>query len=134
MTNFHLNFTYNLFLLFNYDLDEVFHRRKFRQRREREERKREKHINEINDRQMGKILSRSANIDIKSTSHFPACFDGNSDDMPVLTKQSGPSADNATARSTSPGPRKKTGGGKTGPSFANVSNLNSYFPSQNLQI
>lgn len=42
-----------------------------RQRREREEKKRERVINEINDRQMGKMLSTSANIDICSSAQFP---------------------------------------------------------------
>lgn len=50
----------------------MLHRKKLRQRRDRDERKREKQINEINDRQMGKIISQTANIDIESTSHFPA--------------------------------------------------------------
>ena len=51
--------------------DELLHRRKIRNRRDRDERKRERQINEINDRQMGKVMSRSANIHIESTSHFP---------------------------------------------------------------
>lgn len=52
-------------------LDDLLHRRKMRQRREREEKKREKAINEINDRQMGRVLSASANIDICSSAQFP---------------------------------------------------------------
>lgn len=63
--------------------DELYFRRKKRQIREREEKKREKAINEINDRQMGKMLkSASANIDICSNAQFPEC--GILDDMPAL--------------------------------------------------
>lgn len=51
--------------------DELTNRQKMRQRREKEERKREKHINEVNDRQIGKIRERSANIDVMSVQHFP---------------------------------------------------------------
>jgi hypothetical protein len=65
-----------------------------RQKREREEKKRERVINEINDRQMGKILkSASANIDIGSAEQFPEC--GNFNDMPAL-------ASSASERSISP--------------------------------
>ncbi|KAL5290264.1 RNF10 family protein [Megaselia abdita] len=53
--------------------DEIMLREKNRQRRAREEKKREKHINEINDRQMGKLIARSANIDINSDLQFPIC-------------------------------------------------------------
>lgn len=42
-----------------------------RQRRAKEERKRERHIDEVNDRQIGKIRERSSNIDVMSTQHFP---------------------------------------------------------------
>ncbi|KAL7041938.1 hypothetical protein ACKWTF_000965 [Chironomus riparius] len=64
--------------------DELFIRRKKRQFREKQEKKREKVINEINDRQMGKMLkSASANIDICSTAQFPEC--GILNDMPALT-------------------------------------------------
>lgn len=52
-------------------LDDILARKKTRMRRAREEMRREKEINEINDRQMGKLIARSANIDIKSTSQFP---------------------------------------------------------------
>ncbi|KAG5676281.1 hypothetical protein PVAND_006129 [Polypedilum vanderplanki] len=56
--------------------DDLLNRRKKRQRREREEKKREKVINEINDRQMGKMLSASAaNIDICSSSQFPEYYE-----------------------------------------------------------
>lgn len=47
------------------------HRKKERQRREREERKREQHINEINDRQMGKLIASAANLNLSSTHEFP---------------------------------------------------------------
>jgi hypothetical protein len=64
--------------------DELFIRRKKRQFREKQEKKREKVINEINDRQMGKMLKiASANIDICSTAQFPEC--GILNDMPALT-------------------------------------------------
>jgi hypothetical protein len=48
-----------------------------RQRREREEKKRERAINEINDRQMGKMLSATANIDICSAAEFPEYYEFN---------------------------------------------------------
>lgn len=51
--------------------DELASRKKMRQHRAREERIREKHIFEVNERQLGKVLASSANIDIGSTSHFP---------------------------------------------------------------
>lgn len=51
---------------------EIGQRHKMRLRRAKEERQREKYINEVNDRQLGKILSRSANIDVTSTNHFPS--------------------------------------------------------------
>lgn len=47
-------------------------RQKTRQRRAREERKREKYINEINDRQIGKIMAKTANIDVTSDRQFPS--------------------------------------------------------------
>jgi len=77
-----------------YDIfkDDLLQRRKFRQRREREENKREKAIDEINDRQMGKMMKSSANIDLGSTSQFP---EYDSHDMPAL-------ASNVSDRSTSP--------------------------------
>ncbi|XP_034483514.1 RING finger protein 10 [Drosophila innubila] len=53
--------------------DDLLHRKKERQRREREERKREKHINEINDRQMGKLIASAANLNLSSTHEFPTC-------------------------------------------------------------
>lgn len=46
-------------------------RQKMRQRRAKEEQKREKKIDEVNERQIGKIMSRSANIDMTSNRHFP---------------------------------------------------------------
>lgn len=89
--------------------DELFIRRKKRQFREKQEKKREKVINEINDRQMGKMLkSASANIDICSTAQFPEC--GILNDMPALTsnvnEQQMPSSSS-----------------KSLPSFANVINF-----------
>ncbi|XP_070504081.1 E3 ubiquitin-protein ligase RNF10 [Chironomus tepperi] len=84
--------------------DELFIRRKKRQFREKQENKREKVINEINDRQMGKMLkSASANIDICSTAQFPEC--GILDDMPAL-----PSNEQQMPSSSS----------KSLPSFANM--------------
>jgi hypothetical protein len=81
------------------------HRRKIRQRREREEKKHEKSINEINDRQMGKLIKSvaSMNVNIDSMQQFPGC---GVDEMPPL-----PSA--SPTLSSSPA---------AGPSFANVSN------------
>jgi hypothetical protein len=99
-------------------LDEIRHRAKNRQRREREERKREREIDKINDRQMGKMMSRSANIDIGSISHFPACgdFQGYLNEMPALdTKTSVSSSDGASVLSASPGASQSHG-----PSFARV--------------
>lgn len=60
-----------IFTFYFFITDELLHRQKQRQRRAREERQREKHINEVNDRQIGKIISRSANIDVTSNRHFP---------------------------------------------------------------
>lgn len=71
--------------------------------REREEKKRERAINEINDRQMGKLLKSSANIDICSTKQFPDY--SNMNEMPALTSNANES------QSSSP---------KGLPSFANV--------------
>jgi len=53
--------------------DEVMKRQKMRQRRARDENRREVKINEVNERQIGKILSRSANIDVHSDRQFPSC-------------------------------------------------------------
>jgi len=88
--------------------DELLHRRKIRQRRERDERKREKAINEINDRQMGKMLkAASVNINIGSTLQFPEC--GNFNDMPALSSS-------VSDRSTSP----TLSSSPAGPSFARM--------------
>lgn len=85
------------------------HRRKIRQRRDRDERKREKVINEINDRQMGKMMkAASANINIESTSQFPEC--GSFTELPTLTS-------NFSDRSASP----TLSSSPAGPSFATVS-------------
>jgi len=51
--------------------EDILHRKKERQRRDREERKREQHINEINDRQMGKLIASAANLDLSSSHEFP---------------------------------------------------------------
>lgn len=59
------------FISFFDSLDDILHRKKERQRREREERKREQQINEINDRQMGKLIASSANLNLNSTHEFP---------------------------------------------------------------
>lgn len=67
--------------------EELQHRQKSRQRRAREERIRERHINEVMDRQMGKALARSANIDIESTYQFPNC---GSQDSPPLFQEDPP--------------------------------------------
>ncbi|KAL7731926.1 hypothetical protein ACLKA6_016978 [Drosophila palustris] len=61
--------------------DDLLHRKKERQRREREERKREQHINEINDRQMGKLIASAANLNLSSTHEFPTC--GFEEDLPA---------------------------------------------------
>ncbi|XP_065359084.1 E3 ubiquitin-protein ligase RNF10 [Calliphora vicina] len=55
-----------------FERDIVF-RKKERHRRAREEREREKHINAINDRQMGKLIASTANINITSSHEFPTC-------------------------------------------------------------
>ncbi|XP_017127279.1 RING finger protein 10 [Drosophila elegans] len=51
--------------------EDILHRKKERQRRDREERKREQHINEINDRQMGKLIASAANLNLSSSHEFP---------------------------------------------------------------
>ncbi|XP_017135837.1 RING finger protein 10 [Drosophila miranda] len=53
--------------------EDLLHRKKERQRRDREERKREQHINEINDRQMGKLIASAANLNLESSHEFPTC-------------------------------------------------------------
>ncbi|XP_017063524.1 RING finger protein 10 [Drosophila eugracilis] len=53
--------------------EDILHRKKERQRRDREERKREQHINEINDRQMGKLIASAANLNLSSSHEFPTC-------------------------------------------------------------
>ncbi|KAH8234885.1 hypothetical protein KR032_004929 [Drosophila birchii] len=53
--------------------EDLLHRKKERQRRDREERKREQHINEINDRQMGKLIASAANLNLSSSHEFPTC-------------------------------------------------------------
>lgn len=51
--------------------EELAQRQKMRQHRAKVERKREKQIDEVNDRQIGKIIARSANIDVTSERQFP---------------------------------------------------------------
>lgn len=53
--------------------DDILQRRKLRQRRDREEKKREIKINAINDRQMGKLISSTANLNLSSSHEFPMC-------------------------------------------------------------
>ena len=57
--------------------DEMAHRRRMRSKRERAERIRERQIFEFNERQLGKSLARSANIEIQSNKHFPTVRDKN---------------------------------------------------------
>ncbi|XP_046867721.1 RING finger protein 10 [Drosophila willistoni] len=52
---------------------DLHNRHKERQRREREERKREQQINELNDRQMGKLIASAANLNLESSHEFPTC-------------------------------------------------------------
>lgn len=52
---------------------EINGRRKNRQKRARDERIREKKILELNERQLGKSLARSAKINIDSKNQFPTC-------------------------------------------------------------
>jgi hypothetical protein len=86
----------------------LLHRRKIRLRRERDERKHEKAINEINDRQMGKMMkTASANINIDSQLQFPEC--GSFLEMPAL-------ASSCSDRSASPA----LSSSPAGPSFATV--------------
>lgn len=86
-----------------------------RQRRQRDENRREIKINEVNERQIGKILSRSANIDVHSDRQFPSCGSNaplynDRDDPPLHLLSS--SNDTSTSPSTS------------GPSFATVNLVN----------
>lgn len=95
--------------------DEIIFRQKNRMKRAREEKKRERQINEMNDRQMGKLMSKLANINIMSPQEFPSCgFDdflyGNSLSGPPLT----PSA--TTTESAIPIQQQKD----NGPSFAKM--------------
>lgn len=82
-----------------------------RQRRARDENRREVKINEVNERQIGKILARSANIDVHSDRQFPSCggsapMFNDRDDPPLQLLSS--SSDLSASPSTS------------GPSFATV--------------
>lgn len=69
--------------------DELTARKKYRQRRAREERIREKHIFEANERQLGKLVLESHNIDIDSNTQFPlhGLYDAAS--SPTLSEASG---------------------------------------------
>ncbi|XP_030385357.1 RING finger protein 10 [Scaptodrosophila lebanonensis] len=53
--------------------EDLLHRKLERQRRHREELKREQHINDLNDRQMGKLIASAANLDLSSAHEFPTC-------------------------------------------------------------
>lgn len=90
--------------------DELASRKKMRQHRAREERIREKYIFEVNERQLGKVLARSSNIDIDSTAHFPTVCSFEND--PSLL---GTSFESELA--LSPGCSNSSG-----PSFANMLN------------
>lgn len=103
MTFLKVNFIalFGVSLIINFSSDDLFQRRKFRQRREREEKKREKAIDEINDRQMGKMLRSSVNIDLGSTSQFPEY-----ENMPALASNVNESS--ASHVSSSKGPSYST--------------------------
>lgn len=91
--------------------DEMNDRRKNRQKRARAERIREKQIFELNERQLGKSLARSAKIPIDSNKHFPSCGSVESYDFsmePTLGTSSG------TNHSASPGTSS------TGPSWSKM--------------
>lgn len=77
----------------------MLHRRKNRQRKERDETKRDKAINEIHNRQMGKMMRQTipANINIESTSQFPEC--GSLTEMYAT-----PSTSNSSQHTSSAGP------------------------------
>lgn len=51
--------------------EDILTRKKERQRREREESRRERKINEINDRQMGKFIASTTNLNLTSAHEFP---------------------------------------------------------------
>lgn len=51
--------------------DEVTQRKKDRQRRDRDEKKREKHINDLHERQMGKLISQTAGFVHEDTCYPP---------------------------------------------------------------
>lgn len=92
LTEVDTNYQLQLFI----DLDELLHRRKLRQRRERDEKKHEKSINEINDRQMGKLIQSVAamNVNIDSMQQFPEC---GMDEMPALPSQHSPALSSSPA-------------------------------------
>ncbi|KAH8297574.1 hypothetical protein KR054_003331 [Drosophila jambulina] len=88
--------------------EDLLHRKKERQRRDREERKREQHINEINDRQMGKLIASAANLNLSSSHEFPTCgfeeaLPSPSGSLPVvISQESGARYSNVTLASPSP--------------------------------
>ncbi|KAH8398851.1 hypothetical protein KR222_008932, partial [Zaprionus bogoriensis] len=91
--------------------EDLLHRKRERQRREREERKREQHINEINDRQMGKLIASAANINLNSTHEFPTCgFEENlpapRGSMPISIEQA-PSAAGTRYASVTASPKQE---------------------------
>lgn len=55
--------------------DELKQRQKNRQRRAREERIRDKHIDQENERRIGRIIHSVANIDVTSEQEFPTVFE-----------------------------------------------------------
>jgi len=90
--------------------EELKQRQKNRHRRAREELKREKQIELVNERQIGKIIRASANIDVTSEQQFPL-YCGTLDDPPLRTS----SSYNFDAL-ISP----DTASGSSGPSFATM--------------
>jgi hypothetical protein len=70
-------------------VEEIRQRAKKRYRRDREEKKREMAINELNDKQMGKMMRSVANINIDSPLQFPEC--GTSPDQASPPARAGPS-------------------------------------------
>ncbi|XP_016972645.2 RING finger protein 10 [Drosophila rhopaloa] len=89
--------------------EDILHRKKERQRRAVEERKREQHINEINDRQMGKLIASAANLNLSSSHEFPTFgFEetlptpSGSVPMTITHQNSGPRYSSVTLASASP--------------------------------
>ncbi|KAM7357277.1 E3 ubiquitin-protein ligase RNF10 [Cochliomyia hominivorax] len=83
---------------------DILHRKKERQRKAKEEREREKYINAINDRQMGKLIASTANINLTSPQEFPTC--GFEESLVAMSGNDIDVSDNVP--STSKGNRTKT--------------------------